>query len=164
MVGKFVGWLIYLPALPNWVSPFQNSIGGSRIMSVTLQDGIFPVAWFSICMKCPSHSMRTILYLGLHFKSHLPGYLFLKYTWSPIWKAGLSLAIIFWVAVNLFSSNVFFAIANANLCVSRFSIPDLGSPRKCCIGSSSWCKGRLGCLPYTKKNGVSAITRFGIIL
>ena len=144
MVGKFVGWLTYLPALLNWVSTFQNSIGGSRMMSITLQDCILPVAWFLICMKCPLHSMQTILYPGLHFKSHLPGCLFLKYTQPPIWKAGLSLAIVFWAALNLFSSNVFFAIANANLCVSRFSIPDSGSPRKHCIGSSSWCKGEVG--------------------
>ena len=95
MVGKFAGWLTYLPALPNWVFTSQNSIGGSSIMSVTLQDHVFPVAWFLICMKCPSCSMQTILYLGLHFKSHLPGCLFLKYTQSPIWKAGLSLAIVF---------------------------------------------------------------------
>ena len=44
MVGKFAGWLTYLPALMNWVSTSQNSIGGSSIMSVTLQDSIFPVA------------------------------------------------------------------------------------------------------------------------
>ena len=73
MVGKFVGWLTYLPALLNWVSISQNSIGGSRIMYVTLHDHIFPVAWFLTCMKCPSCSMQTILYPGLHFKSHLPG-------------------------------------------------------------------------------------------
>ena len=164
MVGRLVGWLIYLPALLNWVSTFQNSISGSRMMSVTLQDCILPVAWFLLCMKCPSCSMQTILYLGLHFKSHLPGCLFLKYTQSPTWKVGLFLAIVFWVAINLFSSNVFFAIGRANLCVSRFSIPESGSPRKCCMGSSSWCKARLGSLPYTKKNGDSAITRFGVIL
>ena len=164
MVGKLVGWLTCLPVLLNWVSIFQNSIGGSRIMSVTLQDHIFPVAWISICMKCLSCSMQTILYPGLHFKSYLPGCLFLKYTQSPTWKAGLSLAIVFWVAVNLFSSNVFFVIAKANLCVSRFSIPESGSSRKHCIGSSSWCMGRLGSLPYTKKNGDSAIARFGVIL
>ena len=46
MVGKFAGWLIYLPALPNWVSTFHNSMGGSNMISVTLQDHIFPVAWF----------------------------------------------------------------------------------------------------------------------
>ena len=68
--------------------------------------------------------MQTILYPGLHFNSHLPGCLFLKLTWSPTWKAGLSHAIVFWVAVNLFSSNVFLAIANASLCVSRFNIPE----------------------------------------
>ena len=69
MVGKYVGWLIYLPALLNWVSTSKNSIGSSSIMSVTLQDHIFPVAWFLICMKCLLCSMQTILYLGLHFKS-----------------------------------------------------------------------------------------------
>ena len=164
MVGKLAGWLTYLPALPNWVSTFQNSIGGSRIMFVTLQDHIFPVAWFSICMKCLLHSIWTILYLGLHFKSHYQAVCFLKYTWSPTWKAGMSLAIVFWLAVNLFSSNVFFAIAKANLCVYRFSIPKSGSPKKHCIGSSSGWKGRLGSLPYTKKNGDSVNVRFGVTL
>ena len=51
--------------------------GGSSMMSLMLQDHIFPVAWFSMWMKCPC-SMWTILYQGLHFKSHLPGCLFLK--------------------------------------------------------------------------------------
>ena len=54
------------------------------MMSLMLQDCIFPVGWFSMWMKCQSHSMWTILYRGLHFKSHLPGCLFLKYTRSPI--------------------------------------------------------------------------------
>ena len=53
-------------------------------MSLMLQEHIFHVAWFSMWMKCTLHSMWTILYPGLHFKSHLPGYLFLKYTQSPI--------------------------------------------------------------------------------
>ena len=164
MVDKFAGWLIYLPALPNWVSIFQNSMGSSNMISDTLQVHIFPVTWFSIHMKCLSCSMQTILYPGLHFKSHLPDCLFLKYTQSPTWKAGFSHAIVFWAVLNLFSSNVFFAIANANLCVSRFSIPESGSPRKHCMGSSSWYKERLGSLPYTKKNGVSAVAKFGVIL
>ena len=51
--------------------------GGSSMMSLILQDHIFPVACFSLWMKCPSCSMQTILYPGLHFKSHLPGCLFL---------------------------------------------------------------------------------------
>ena len=102
---------------------FQNSIGGSSIISVMLQDCVFPVAWFSMWMKCPLHSIQTIWYLGLHFKSHFPGCLFLKYTWSPTWKGGLSLARVFWVAVNLFPLRVFLAIASPNLCVSRCSLP-----------------------------------------
>ena len=133
MVGKFAGWLIYLPALPNWVSMFQNSMGGSKIMSFTLQECIFLVAWFSICKKCLSCSMQTILYPCLHFKSHLLGCLFLKYMWSPILKDGGFLSMVFWAILNLFSSKVFFAMANANLCVSRFSIPESGSTRKCCM-------------------------------
>ena len=42
-------------------------------MSLMLQDHIFPVAWFSMWMKCPLCSIWTILYPGLHFKSHFPG-------------------------------------------------------------------------------------------
>ena len=141
-----------------------NFMGGSNIMSTTLQDHIFPVAWFLICKKCPSHSMQTILYPSLHFKSHFVGWFFLKYTWSPTWKAGFFLAMVFWAVLNLFLSNVFFAIANANLCVSMFSILESGSPRKWYIGSNSWCSGRLGSLPYTEKNGVSAVDKFGVIL
>ena len=35
MVGKFAGWLLYFPALPNCESMFQNSTGGSSTMSLT---------------------------------------------------------------------------------------------------------------------------------
>ena len=45
MVGRFAGWLINFPALPNWVSIFQNSTGGSSTTSFTLQDHTFPVLW-----------------------------------------------------------------------------------------------------------------------
>ena len=44
IVGKFAGWLIYFPAMPNCVSIFQNSTGGSSSTSFTLQDHTFPVA------------------------------------------------------------------------------------------------------------------------
>ena len=53
-------------------------------------------------------------------------------------KGGLFLETVFWVAVNLFLSSVFFAIANASLCVSRCNLPESGSPRKHCMGSRSW--------------------------
>ena len=55
-------------------------------MSFTLQDQTFLVVWFSICRKCLLCSIQTILYPGLHLRSHLPGCLFLKYTLSPILK------------------------------------------------------------------------------
>ena len=70
----------------------------------------------------------------------------------------------FCTILNLFSSRVFFAIANNSLCASRFNILESGSPRKCCIGSNSWCKHRFRSLPYTKKNGVSAVAKFGVTL
>ena len=54
MVGRFAGWLINFPALPNWVSMFQNSTGSSNTTSFTLQNCTLPVAWFSICRKCLS--------------------------------------------------------------------------------------------------------------
>ena len=95
MVGRFAGWLIHFPALPNWVSLFHNSTGGSSTASFALQDHIFPVAWFSMCRKCPVHSFQTILYPGLHLRSHLPGCLFLKYTLLPILKEGGVLSMVF---------------------------------------------------------------------
>ena len=44
LVGKFAGWLMYLPALPNCMSMFHNSTGGSRTTSLMLHDLVFPVA------------------------------------------------------------------------------------------------------------------------
>ena len=65
---------------------------------------------------------------------------------------------------DLFSSRVFFGIANDSLCASKFSIPESGSPRKCGIGSNSWCKGKFGSHPYTKKNAISAVAKFSVTL
>ena len=137
MVGRFAGWLIYSPGLLNWVSMFQNSTGGSSTTFFMLQDHIFPVAWFSICRKCLLHSIWTILYLGLYLRSHLPGHLFLKYTLSPIFTEGDVLSMVFCVVLKQFSSNVFLVMSNASLCASRFSIPESGSPKNHCMGSSS---------------------------
>ena len=41
MVGRLAGWFMYLLALPNWVSMFQNLIGCSYTMSFTLHDLVF---------------------------------------------------------------------------------------------------------------------------
>ena len=164
MVGRFAGWLIYFPALPNWVSMFQNSTSGSSTTSFTLQDCTFPVAWFSICRKCPSCSVWTILYPGLHFRSNLLGCLFLKYTLSPILKEGGVLSMVFCAVLKQFLSNVFLVMANVSLCASRLSIPESKSPKNLCIGCRSWCRGRFGSLPYTKKNRVSIVARLGVTL
>ena len=93
-MGMFAGWLMNFPALTNWVSMFHNLAGGSSTTSFTLQDRTFPVAWFSICRKCSLCSIQTILYPGLHLRSHLPGCLFLKYTLSPILKMGGVLSMV----------------------------------------------------------------------
>ena len=55
-------------------------------------------------------------------------------------------------------------VANASLCASRYSIPESGSPKNHCMGSSSSCSGKFGSLPYTKKNGVSAVAGLGVTL
>ena len=112
---------------------FQNSIGGSSTASFPLQDHTFPVAWFSICRKCPSYSIWAILYPDPHLRSHLPGCLFLKYTLSPILKEGGVLSMVFCAVLKHFSSNIFLAMANASLCASRFSIPESGSPKTHCM-------------------------------
>ena len=147
MESRFAGWLIYFPALSNGVSMFQNSTGYSSTTSFMLQDQTFPVAWFSICRKCLSHSIWTIWCLGLQLRSHLPDCLFLKYTLSPILKDGGVLSMVFCVVLKQFSSNVFLAMAKVSLFASRFSIPESGSPKNLCMGSCSWCRGKFGSLP-----------------
>ena len=137
MVGRFVGWLVNFPALPNWVSIIHNSTGGSSTKSFTLQDQTFPVGWFSIYRKCALHSVQTILYPGLHLRSHLPGCLFLKYTLSLILKVGGVLSMVFCAALKQFSSRVFLAMASASLWASKISSPESGSPTNHCIGSNS---------------------------
>ena len=138
MVGRFTGWLMTFPALPNWVSIFNNSTGSSSTTSFTLQDQTFPVAWFSIYRKCPSCSIQTILYPGLHLRSHLPGCLFLKYILSPILKVGGVLSMVLCAALKQFSSSIFLAMANMSLWAPKFSIPESGSPKNHCICSNSW--------------------------
>ena len=44
IVGKFAGWLMNFSALPNCMSMFHSSTGGSNTMSLTLHDLVFPVA------------------------------------------------------------------------------------------------------------------------
>ena len=164
MVARFAGWLINFPALPNRVSIFQNLIGGSSTTYFILQDCTFLVAWFSMCRKCPLCSIPTILYTGLHLRSPLLGCLFLKYTLSPMLKEGGALSMVFCPVLKWFLSNIFLAMANASLWASNFSISESGSPKNHCIGSNSWWRGKFGSLPYTKKNGISAVAKFAVTL
>ena len=138
MVGRFARWLMHFPTLPNWVFIFHNSTGGSSTTSFTLQDHTFPVTWFLIYRKCLLHSIQTILYPGLHLRSHLLGCLFLKYTLSPILKEGGVLSMVFCAVLKRFSSNIFLAMSNTSLWASKFNIPESGSPKDHCIGSNSW--------------------------
>ena len=140
---------------------FQSSTGSSSTTSLTFQDHTFPAAWFSICRKGPSCSIWTILYLGLHLRSLLLGCFFLKYTLFPMLKEGGVLSMVFCAILKWFWFNIFLVMVKVSLCASRFSIPESGSPKNCCMGSSSWCKGKFGSLPYTKKNGVSIVARLG---
>ena len=164
MVGRFKGQLINFWTLPNWMSIFHNSTGGSSTTSFTLQDHVFLVAWFSVCRKCPLCSIQTILYPGLHLRSHLLGCLFLKYTLSPILKVGGVLSMVLCAALKWFSSSIFLTVANMCLWASKFSIPESGSPKNHYIGSNSWWRGRFGSLPYTKKNGISTVANVGVTL
>ena len=66
----------------------------------------------------------------------LLGCFFLKYTLSPILKEGGVLSMVFCVVLKQFSSNILLAMANASLCASSFSIPESGSPKNHCMGTS----------------------------
>ena len=147
IVGRFTGWFMNFPTLANWVSTFHSSTGGSCTMSFTLQDLLFPVAWRSYL----SYSIQTILYPALHFRSHFPGCLCLKYTLSLIWMFGAGWSVVFCTFLILFSCGVFLAMAKATWCISRLGHPEFGSPRKHCIVSSGWCSGTFGSLPKTRK-------------
>ena len=85
-----MGWLINFPALPNWVSIFQNSTGGFSTMSFTLQEHTFPVAWFSMCRKCPLCSIWDNPISRSPFKVPVARLLVLKYTLLPILKKVVS--------------------------------------------------------------------------
>ena len=47
---------------------------------------------------------------------------------------------------NQFLSNILLAMSSARQCISKFRHKKSGSLKKHCMGSSSWCKGRLGSL------------------
>ena len=73
--------------------------------------------------------------------------------------------VVFWTFLKWFLSIVFFTIASVNWWASMLSHPGSGSPRKHCMGSRSWCNGRLGSLAYKrKKNSFSTVARFGVTL
>ena len=57
-----MGWLIYLPAVPNWVPIFQNSMGGSNMTSDTLQDCIFQWLGFQ-CVRNVHHAQCGQFYI-----------------------------------------------------------------------------------------------------
>ena len=56
IVGKFVGWLMNFPALPNCVSMFHSSTGGSNTMSLTLHDLFFQLPDFQC--ECSVHCVQ----------------------------------------------------------------------------------------------------------
>ena len=70
MVGRFVGWFMKFPALPNWVSIFCSSTGSSCTTFLTLQEWIFPVAWCLIWGCCPLPVYKQS-YTWLSISSHI---------------------------------------------------------------------------------------------
>ena len=83
--------------IPKFYRRFKNYI-------LHVVGSYFSVAWFSMCRKCPLHSVRTTLYPGLHLRSHLLGCCVFKYTLSPIWKEAGCLSVVFHAVLKWFSS------------------------------------------------------------
>ena len=134
---------MYLPALPNCVSMFQNSTGvwvlhTWHCMTLFFQQLDFQCVG-NVChaqyrQSCIQVSTWGPICLVVCFWNRL----------SPILKDGGSLSMVFWAVLKQFSSNVFFAMARARQWASKLSKPDSGLPRNCCIASRSWFNGRLG--------------------
>ena len=135
--GRLFGWLMNLLALPNSGFTSHSSLIGSRTTSLTLQDLIFPVAWFLMCRYHPSCSIRMILYPALHLRSHFPGVLFLKYTLSPTLNPDSALSVVLSALRNLLSSKYFLAMDSDSRCRSRHNNPESGSPKNLVSGWSS---------------------------
>ena len=130
-------------------------------MSLTLQDHIFPVAWFSMWMKCPCHALcQTILYPGLHFKSHLPGCLFCKVDMISNLKSW------FVSCQSLLSSCdiCFCLVFSWQWLVLACGFPDLICLSQDLQENVAWVPEAdvmvgWGSLPYTRKNGGSAVAK-----
>ena len=106
MVGRFAGWLINFPALPNWVSIFQNSTGSSSTTSFKLQDCTFPVAWFSYTENV-HHAQFGNSVSGSPLEVPFGRLFFLKYTLLPVLKEGGVLSRIFCAILRLMQVCVF---------------------------------------------------------
>ena len=163
---RFIGWLTNFPALPNWVSIFHNSTGGSSTTSFTLQDRVFSSSMVFKCVGSVHHALNPNNPISRSpFKIPFAGLLVFKINSSLLsWRKDGVLSMVLCAVLKWFSSKVFLAMANTSMWDSRFSIPESGSPKNHCIGSSSWWRGIFGSLPYTKKKGISTLAKLGVTL
>ena len=137
MVGKLAGLVNIAAGSPELGFNIPELDGRFKIISVTLQDCVFHVAWFSMWMKCPLCSIWTIRYPGLHFKSHFPSCFILEMHMISNLKCWVVPCQSLLGSCESILIKGFLSVASASLCVSRCSLPESGSPRKCCMGSRS---------------------------
>ena len=126
------------------MSIFHSSTSGSNNMSLTLHDLVFPVAWF--WCECSVHHAQ---YGQFDIQASISSPTFLAAcSWSKLyhlsWMVVVLLFVVFCAVLKWFSSRVVLAIARTRQCASKLSNPDSRSPRNHCIGSRSWCRGKLG--------------------
>ena len=57
------------------------------------------------------------------------------------------LSVVFCVILKWFLPNIFFAMTSASWWISKLNLPVSRSPKKCCIGSRSWCRDWSGFHP-----------------
>ena len=164
IVGKFAGWLMYLPGLPNCVLMFHNSTGSSITTSLILHHLVFLVAWFSMCRWCPSCSIWTIQYPGLHFRSHFLVVYFWNRLCCPFWKM---MVLYLWFSGPFWSN--FHPVFSWQWLGLDGVLPDWVSQVLDLLGiiapvlevgvMAGW-----GVFHRLGKNGVSAVARFGVTL
>ena len=133
IVGRFAGWFINFPALPNFVSTFHSLTGGLCTTFLTLSGLVFAVVVFYMeVVSFVLYADKPVTSSPFHVPLH--SCLFLKYTLSPIMKLDGVQFVVFCACLNLFSSKVFLVMASNRWCDLRFRNPESGSSRNHCIG------------------------------
>ena len=114
IVDKFVGWLMYFPALPNCMSIFHSSTGGLSTTSLTLHDLVFPSSLIfdmkvmSIMLNMDNSISRPPFLVPLSWLLVLEvnSVTYLEWWW-------FSICCFLWQFWSRFSSRVFLVLARA---------------------------------------------------